>query len=161
MENRKSPAVPQDPLPIRSHQYPSVSKATFTTYKVREHISLKYTYTKQQLSPLFIFPENYQRMERSAFRSSPATLSNLSRMSSSPYNNSAGYSTAYRSVGSHAPTVSSLRMLILFYSALSVSASIFICMCYYLITYILEEPPAVCWRTLPCTGVFNPLKFVK
>jgi len=36
----------------------------------------------------------------------------------------------------------------------------FICTCYYLITCILEESPAICWHTVPCTGVVNPLKFV-
>ena len=63
-------------------------------------------------------------------------LSNSSKMTSSPYNSSPGHSTAYHSAGSCAPTVRSLRMLILFYSALRLS---FIKLLFHLHVLLFDE----------------------
>jgi len=63
-------------------------------------------------------------------------------MPSTPYNNSPGYSTAYRSVGSCTPTVSSLRVLILFYSVLHLS---FIQLLFHLHMLLFDH--LYCWRT--------------
>jgi len=40
------------------------------------------------------------------------------------------------------------------------SSYCFVWTCHYLITHILEEPPAVCWRTVPVHWSLSPLKFV-
>jgi len=99
-KNNKPFLKKTSPGSTTSMWHASVSRVPFTTYKIWEHVSLQYTCVKQRLSSSFIFLRTVENLRMNVFclKSSSCVLLNLSKLPSSPYNNSPGYSTAYHRV---------------------------------------------------------------